>query len=131
MLKGRQQHTHEQTPEQRLNVRVDNWKQRVESEIFARERAMLAKKINKVGRREAEFLVWSMWDESHLDTRKLVLKMLGLDLPTTKKYGTTFRDADKPLRQYIAGLKAIPAVLALAVTIATAPCVGAGRWEGQ
>lgn len=131
VLKGRQQHTHEPSAEQRLNTRIENWKQRVECEVFTRERAMLAQKINKVGRREAEFLVWSIWDESHFDTRKMVVKMLGLDLPTTKKHGTTFSDAEKPLRKYLAGLKTVPAVLALAVVIATAPCVAAGRWGGE
>lgn len=129
--KGRQQETHELSPAQLFNNRIDKWEQRVTSEITNRESAIVAFKIKsrKGGRREAEFLVWSMWDESHYETRKTVLKMLGLALPTTQQHGTTFHDEHKPLRKHIAAVKTIPELFALAVVIATAPCVGAGRYE--
>lgn len=128
--KGRQQYTHEQTPAERLRNRVLKWEQRVTAEVRTREAKLVASKVKKVGRREAEFLVWSMWDESHYETRKTVLAMLELDLPTKQQHGTTFHDEDTPLRKYIAAVKTIPALLTLAVVIATAPCAGESEFYG-
>lgn len=121
VTKGRQQFTHEPSATEKFNTRVTNWEHRVNSELAQREAAVVAKKITRVGRREAEFLVWSIWDESHYETKKTVIKLLGLEIPKKQQHGTTFHDEDTPLRKHLAGIKNVPAVLALAVVIATAP----------
>lgn len=120
--KGRQEQTHQPSADERFKNRVTKWEQRVIVELKDREAKLVASKIRRVGRREAEFLIWSMWDESHYETRKIVLKTLGLELVKTQQHGTTFNDEDSPLRKYIGGLKNVPALMWLAVVIATAPC---------
>lgn len=129
--KGRQQHTHQETPAERFQNQITKWEQRVTAEVRTRESKLIASKVKKIGRREAEFLVWSMWDESHYETRKAVLKMLELDLPTKQDMGTTFHDEDTPLRNYIKAAKNVPALLHLAVIIATGPCAGDGELYGS